>query len=194
MTRAVRVPRGRAPRGCARLSTVLLVIVVLAGAVPRTLAMRGAFASAFRSAERTLQEKGLLPHPDATRQRPRRRGRIPTPDDVRGRGRRRGGRGCRRPRDGRRSSLPPAERLFRAATRLLDDRPDSARAQRRAATSPRGARAGPEPSRRAHGARPRDQAGEGVDVDDALALTSSRRAASLGDPARTRSSAFAHST
>ena len=64
MTRAVRVPRGRAPRGCARLSTVLLVIVVLAGAVPRTLAMRGAFASAFRSAERTLQEKGLLPHPN----------------------------------------------------------------------------------------------------------------------------------
>ena len=63
MTRAVRVPRGRAPRGCARLSTVLLVIVVLAGAVPRTLAMRGAFASAFRSAERTLQEKGLLPPP-----------------------------------------------------------------------------------------------------------------------------------
>ena len=78
MTRAVRVRLGRAPRGCARLRAVLLVIVVLAGAVPRTLAMRGAFASAFRSAERTLQEKGLLPLPAMTRRRPRPEGRIPT--------------------------------------------------------------------------------------------------------------------
>ena len=196
MTRAVRVPRGRAPRGCARLSTVLLVIVVLAGAVPRTLAMRGAFASAFRSAERTLQEKGLLPHPDDDASAPASAGPDsdasttsegggvveadvdaddPGTDDV--------------------PSLPPAERLFRAATRLLDDRPDSARAQRRAATFLREAleldpnhRAALTALGRAH------QAGEGVDVDDALALDLFRRAASLGDPGAHEELGFAHST
>lgn len=191
MTRAVRVPRGRAPRGCARLRAMLLGIVVLAASVPRTLAMRGAFASPFRSAERTLQEKGLLPPPGDDASAPASGvadsdasttileadadGDDPGTDDD--------------------PSLPPAERLFRAATRLLDDRPDSARAQRRAATFLREAleldpnhRAALTALGRAH------QAGEGVDVDDALALDLFRRAAKLGDPGAHEELGFAHAT
>ena len=64
MRRAVRGPRGGAPRGCVRLRAVMLIVVLLACAVPRTLAMRGFVAGAFRTAERTLREKGLLPGPD----------------------------------------------------------------------------------------------------------------------------------
>ena len=195
MTRAVRVPRGRAPRGCARLSTVLLVIVVLAGAVPRTLAMRGAFASAFRPAERTLQEKGLLPHPDDDASAPASAGPIPTTDDVRGRRRRRGGRGCRRPRDGRRS-LPPARR---APLPRRDAPPRrspglGSRAEARRDLPPRGARADPNHRAALTALGRAHQAGEGVDVDDALALDLFRRAASLGDPGAHEELGFAHST
>ena len=64
MRRAVRGPRGGAPRGCVRLRAVMLIVVLLACTIPRTLAMRGFVAGAFRTAERTLREKGLLPGPD----------------------------------------------------------------------------------------------------------------------------------
>lgn len=195
MTRAVRVRLGRAPRGCARLRAVLLVIVVLAGAVPRTLAMRGAFASAFRSAERTLQEKGLLPPGDDASAPASRGADSDASTTSEGGGVVEADADADDPGTDDDPSLPPAERLFRAATRLLDDRPDSARAQRRAATFLREAleldpnhRAALTALGRAH------QAGEGVDVDDALALDLFRRAASLGDPGAHEELGFAHST
>ena len=195
MRRAVRGPRGGAPRGCVRLRAVMLIVVLLACAVPRTLAMRGFVAGAFRTAERTLREKGLLPGPDDDGSQTRRE--SPSDEDASA------AEGdaaadaagaseviveADEPGDDAEvdpmhdTTLPPAERLFRVATRTTEERPHSQRAARRAAALLREAlELDPNHAPALTALGRAHQAGEGVDADDATALDLFRRAANLGD-------------
>ena len=161
MTRAVRVPGDARPAGAPALARCFSSSSCwpARSREPSRCAARSPPRSVPRSGR--FRRRGCSPIPTMTRQRPRRRGRIPTPR--------------RRPRAGRVEadvdaddpgtddvpSLPPAERLFRAATRLLDDRPDSARAQRRAATFLREALELDPNHRAALTARPRASGGRG---------------------------------
>ena len=191
---AVRGPRGGAPRGCARLRAVMLIVVLFACAVPRTLAMRGFVAGAFRTAERTLREKGLLPGPDDDGSQTRRE--SPSDEDASAaEGDAADAAGASEviveadePGDDAEvdpmhdTTLPPAERLFRVATRTTEERPHSQRAARRAAALLREAlELDPNHAPALTALGRAHQAGEGVDADDATALDLFRRAANLGD-------------
>jgi hypothetical protein len=173
----------------------MLIVVLLACAVPRTLAMRGFVAGAFRTAERTLREKGLLPGPDDDGSQTRRE--SPSDEDASA------AEGdaaddatgaseviveADEPGDDAEvdpmhdTTLPPAERLFRVATSTTEDRPHSQRAARRAAALLREAlELDPNHAPALTALGRAHQAGEGVDADDATALDLFRRAANLGD-------------
>ena len=194
MRRAVRGPRGGAPRGCVRLRAVMLIVVLLACTIPRTLAMRGFVAGAFRTAERTLREKGLLPGPDDDGSQTRRE--SPSDEDASAsEGDDADAAGASEviveadePGDDAEvdpmhdTTLPPAERLFRVATSTTEDRPHSQRAARRAAALLREAlELDPNHAPALTALGRAHQAGEGVDADDATALDLFRRAANLGD-------------
>jgi TPR repeat protein len=173
----------------------MLIVVLLACTIPRTLAMRGFVAGAFRTAERTLREKGLLPGPDDDGSRTRRE--SPSDEDASA------AEGdaaadaagaseviveADEPGDDAEvdpmhdTTLPPAERLFRVATRTTEERPHSQRAARRAAALLREAlELDPNHAPALTALGRAHQAGEGVDADDATALDLFRRAANLGD-------------
>jgi len=173
----------------------MLIVVLLACTIPRTLAMRGFVAGAFRTAERTLREKGLLPGPDDDGSQTRRE--SPSDEDASA------AEGdaaadaagaseviveADEPGDDAEvdpmhdTTLPPAERLFRVATRTTEERPHSQRAARRAAALLREAlELDPNHAPALTALGRAHQAGEGVDADDATALDLFRRAANLGD-------------
>ena len=158
MTRAVRVPGTRAPRvrppyrGASRHRRV-------GRRGPAGPRMRGAFASAFRSAGGRFGRRGCSPITTMTRQRRVGGAGFRRLDDVRGRGRRRADVDADDP--GTDDVPPPARRAPSAPRRASRRSPDSARAQRRAATFSARRSDWTRPSRRAHGARPRASGGRG---------------------------------